>query len=92
MPRVFSVDKWVIYFWSGESVPLEPIHVHIALKTPVAHATKIWITRSGGCLLANNDSNIPLPALRSLMEIIETRKVEIIGKWLAFFGEVTYYC
>ena len=92
MPRVFNVDKWVVFFWSGEGMPLEPIHVHVSLKTPMAGATKIWITSCGGCLLANNDSKVPMPVLHSIMEIIETRKFEIIAKWQEHFGGVTYYC
>ena len=92
MPRIFNVDKWVVFFWSGEGVSLEPIHVHVSLKTPQIEATKIWLTSSGGCLLANNDSNIPMPILRSLMEIIETRKFEIMAKWKEHFGSITYYC
>ena len=92
MPRIFNIDNWIVFFCSGEGVPLEPVHVHVSLKTPKAGATKIWITRCGGCLLANNDSNIPAPVLRSLMEIIETRKFEIIAKWKEYFGDIAYYC
>lgn len=92
MPRVFNVDKWIVFFWSNENDPLEPIHVHVSLKTPQEHATKIWLTSSGGCLLANNDSEIPRQELRSIMEIVEARRFEIAAKWKEFFGEVTYYC
>ena len=47
MPRVFNVDKWIVYFWSNESLPLEPIHVHISEGKPDENGTKIWITQSG---------------------------------------------
>ena len=30
MPQVFKVGSYWVYFWSNESEPLEPIHVHIA--------------------------------------------------------------
>jgi len=38
---------------------LEPIHVHISKGTPSANSTKIWITKSGDCILANNENKIP---------------------------------
>ena len=51
MPQLFKVGSYVIYFWINESNPLEPVHVHIAQVRPSPYATKIWITRSGRCLL-----------------------------------------
>jgi len=92
MPRVFSIDQWVVYFWSNESDPIEPVHVHVALKRPVERATKIWITRAGGCVLANNDSNVPSGELRGIMEIVAARHMEIVAKWFAFFRQASYYC
>ncbi len=29
MPQIFKVAGYLVYFWSNEGVPLEPIHVHI---------------------------------------------------------------
>ena len=92
MPRVFSVDQWIVYFWSNEGDPLEPVHVHVALKRPVEHATKIWMTKAGGCVLANNDSNVPPGDLRGIMEIISARHMEITGKWFAFFRRADFLC
>ena len=92
MPRVFSVDKWVIYFWANESLPLEPVHVHIAHGVPKENATKVWITSAGGCIVASNGSNIPSHVLRNLMEIIVACHFEVTSKWRAFFGEISYYC
>ena len=92
MPRVFSVDKWVVYFWSNENIPLEPVHVHIAHGVPKENATKVWITSAGGCIVASNGSNIPPNVLRNLIDIIAARHFEIVSKWRAFFGEVSYYC
>ena len=37
----------------------EPIHVPISKGTPTSKSTKIWLTKSGGCIVANNDSKIP---------------------------------
>ena len=56
-------------------MPREPIHVHIAEGRPVENATKVWITRAGNCLLANNNSNISKTVLKNIMRIIEARSV-----------------
>ena len=59
--------------------------------SPQANATKVWITKAGKCLLANNNSDIPSVALRNIMRIIEARSKEIIEKWYSYFGSITYY-
>ena len=64
MPRVFKAGSYWVYFWSDESRPLEPVHVHIVEGAPKPGATKVWITRAGKCLLDNNDSDIDLVILR----------------------------
>ncbi len=92
MPQVFKIGPYWIFFWSNEGKPIEPIHVHISEGNPTPNATKVWITSSGNCLLANNDSNIPPKALRNVIRIIEARSSEIISKWYGFFGETTFYC
>jgi hypothetical protein len=28
MPQLFRIGPYVIYFWSNENYPIEPIHVH----------------------------------------------------------------
>lgn len=30
MPQVFKIGSYWVYFWVNESIPLEPIHVHVA--------------------------------------------------------------
>lgn len=92
MPQVFKIGGYLVYFWINENNPLEPVHVHVAEGKPSPNATKIWITRSGGCLLQNNRSAIPERQLRYIMQIIEARHFEIIRKWKETFGTVTYYC
>lgn len=92
MPRVFKAGSYWVYFWSDESRPLEPVHVHIAEGAPKPGATKVWITRAGKCLLDNNDSDIDLVILRRLMRIIEARANEILSKWKEHFGSLSYYC
>ena len=92
MPQLFKVGSYVIYFWINENSPLEPVHVHIALVRPTANATKIWITRSGKCLLQNNNSLIPDRELRIMMKVIEARSADVIKKWAETFGETDFYC
>lgn len=58
MPQIFKIGSYVVYFWMNENDPLEPIHVHVAEGVPTPNATKIWITRTGRCLLCNNNSKI----------------------------------
>ena len=71
MPQLFKIGSYIIYFWINEGRPLEPVHVHIAREKPAVDATKIWITRSGKCLLQNNHSQIPDRELRIMMRVIE---------------------
>lgn len=92
MPRVFRIGKYIVYFWSNENLPLEPVHVHISEGTQRANATKIWITSSGEALLCHNNSKIPERALRNMMDMIEAQSKEIIDKWKEVFGEVKFYC
>ncbi len=58
MPQVFKVGAYLVYFWSDENDPLEPIHVHVAEGKPRKDGTKIWITKSGKTLLANNNAGL----------------------------------
>ncbi len=91
MPQVFKLGSYWVYFWTNENKPLEPIHVHISQGAPVQNATKVWITRTGRCYLANNNSKIPPHVLRNLMDVIEARSGEVISKWLEYFGEISYF-
>ena len=92
MPQIFRIAGYLIYFWSNESEPLEPVHVHITNGVPTANTTKVWITRSVKCLLANNASKIPDRVLRDLMAVIEARSGEVVKKWYEFHKEISYYC
>lgn len=66
MPKLFMVSGYTVYFWSNEND--EPIHVHVAKGKPTPNATKIWLTRSGGCILAGNGSKISDKELNELMD------------------------
>lgn len=40
MPQIFKVGGYLVYFWTNESNPLEPIHVHVSAGKPSPNATK----------------------------------------------------
>jgi hypothetical protein len=92
MPQILRIGPYIIYFWSNESNPLEPVHVHIAEGRDSANATKLWITRSGKVILCNNNSNIPTRVLHKLMRVVEANSADIIKEWLNRFGEIRYFC
>ena len=92
MPQVFRIGSYWVYFWTNESDPLEPVHVHVTEGKPVSSGTKIWITKSGRCLLCNNNSRIPDRTLRNIMRIIESQSSKVIDLWMEYFGDITYYC
>ena len=92
MPQVFRIGSYIVYFWSNENDPLEPIHVHIAEGTARANATKIWITSSGKALLCNNNSQISEKLLRKMIRLVEANSDQIVKQWKEHFGEIRYYC
>lgn len=92
MPQVFKIGAYLVYFWINEGMPLEPIHVHIAEGVPSPNSTKIWITKKGKCIAANNVSKIPERKLGIMMDVIEARHEEIENLWKKKFGIITYYC
>lgn len=92
MPNLFTVSGYKIYFWSNENN--EPIHVHVSKGKPSANATKIWLTRKGGCILVSNGSGIPARELSELMEFISAQFFLICDAWRKFFvtDEIKFYC
>lgn len=92
MPQVFRIGSYWVYFWANENEPLEPIHVHVSQGKPSENATKIWITKTGHCLLCHNNSHIPEKALRNIMRVIEARNMEVKQKWKSFFNMIDYFC
>lgn len=92
MPNLFECLGYKIYFWSNEN--FEPIHVHISKGVPNSNSTKVWLTKSGGCIVANNDSKIPTKDLNNLLESIAVNYFLIVSEWKNFFGtdEVKFYC
>ena len=94
LPKLFMVSGYSVYFWSDESDPLEPIHVHVAKGKPTPNATKIWLTKSGGCILASNGSKISNKELNELMEFISAQFFLICAKWKQAFvtEDIKFYC
>lgn len=92
MPSLFSIRGYRVYFWANEFG--EPIHVHVSKGTPTANSTKLWLTKKGGCVVANNNSGIPQHELNDLMEIISAQFELICDRWKEFFAtdEIAYYC
>lgn len=92
MPSLFTVCGYKIYFWSNEAN--EPLHVHVAKGKPVPNATKIWLTSSGGCIVASNGSGIPPKELQSLLEFISAQFFLICLKWKEHFvvDHIDFYC
>ena len=75
---------YIIYFWTNEEKPLEPIHVHVSKGKPIQNATKIWITKEG-IKLENNNSNIPKNDLKKIMQYITANREAVIAEWMARF-------
>ena len=94
MPQVFKIGSYWVYFWANENKPLEPVHVHISKGKPTQNSTKVWLTKSGGCTLANNKSNIPSKDLSELLETITNNYFYIISEWKKHFAdtEIKFYC
>ena len=82
MPNLFECLGYKIYFWSNEN--FEPIHVHISKGVPNSNSTKVWLTKSGGCIVANNDSKIPTKDLNNLLESIAVNYFLIVHYTLRF--------
>ena len=84
-----------IYFWSNENG--EPIHIHVSKGHPIKNSTKIWLTKSGNCVLENNKSRIPQNDLSMLMDIISKHYFIIVSKWKEYYNlknidEIKFYC
>ena len=92
LPKLFMVSGYTVYFWSNENG--EPIHVHVAKGKPTPNATKIWLTKSGGCILASNGSKISNKELNELMEFISAQFFLMCAKWKQAFvtDEIKFYC
>ena len=92
MPTILRVGRYVIYFWSDENTPREPVHVHVAVRRAVPNATKLWITAAGKVIVCNNNSRIPEKVLQNIIRVIESYHDEIVEAWINYFGGIEYFC
>lgn len=92
MPNLFNYLGYTIFFWANED--FEPIHVHVCKGVPTANTTKIWLTKGGDCILANNNSKISNHDLKKIFKSIQYNYFYIITEWKNFYGteDVKFYC
>lgn len=92
MPKILVYGRYVLFFWVSENG--EPVHVHVAVKRPASDSTKFWLTKSGGCILAGNGSDIPERDLRDLKKLVILNHSYIVSKWAEHFGQdsISFYC
>lgn len=43
MPQIFKIGAYIVYFWSNENTPLEPIHIHVNKGTPSPYKSNIQL-------------------------------------------------
>lgn len=93
MPRVLIYGQYVLLFFCI-SENGEPVHIHVGVKRASANSTKFWLTKVGGCKLANNNSQIPPKDLRDLAKLITMNHRFICGNWRGAFGSdsLVFYC
>lgn len=86
------IGSYKVFFWSNEND--EPIHVHVTKGQPKSNATKIWLTKSGGCIVANNREKISNKDLNELLEIIQAQFFLICIAWKKHFrvDDIKFYC
>ena len=90
-----KVFGYKFYFWANENN--EPIHIHISKGMPTSNSTKVWLTKTGGCILENNNSKIPENDLNKLLDIVSKHYFLIVEKWREFYKienikDVLFYC
>ena len=63
-------------------------------EDPLQIQPRYGLTKNGGCILANNSSNIPQKELNYLLEIIAAQYFSIVSKWKEHFlvEDVKFYC
>lgn len=73
LPSIFTVAGYKIYFWSNEN------------GEPIPNGTKVCLTKAGGCILANNGSDIPTKELNELLDFVAAQFFLICSEWKKFF-------
>ena len=92
MSSLFLTHGYRVYFWPNKAPP--PIYVHVCKGKPTANAIKLWLSRDGGCLVANNNGKIPQPELNEPVDIISAQFDYICDYWNEFFqvDEISFFC
>ncbi len=92
MPSIFEISGYKIYFWANESD--EPIHVHVSKVKLLKNSTKVWLTKRGRCILANNNSKILSKDLNNILDVITSNYFFVIAQWKKFNSTdtVEFYC
>jgi len=80
-----------VFFWSNENN--EAIHVHVSRGTISPNSTKIWLTKSGGAVVAKK-SRIPNKDLNEVIDVITDNHAYICKRWKEYFekSKLKFYC
>ena len=78
MPNILRIGSYYVYFWMNENS--EPVHVHVNEGSPDVNSTKLWLTKAGGCIEANNNSHIPKTKLNKIKEIVSNNHFYVTVK------------
>ena len=91
MPRYRRILQYLIYYWSAEGKPLEPLHFHVAMQ-PGQNKTKVWILTDGSMQVAYRTPDVSEQQLNRIMKIMSLYIDDYTKEWETFFGEkATYY-
>lgn len=92
MPSLFLVGGYRVFFWSNEG--LGPVHVHVCQGKPSPNAAKVWLTRSGGAILAGGSGRLPAGDADELLRVIAAQHAFICDERCRFFAvdELRFYC
>ncbi|SKA73140.1 protein of unknown function [Eubacterium uniforme] len=85
MPKVFDVFGFSFYFFSDESEPLEPVHVHVS-KRNSSSSSKFWINSDGTIEMEHNHAGYKSNDLKRIMNTIRDYQEEYIEYWEEYFG------
>lgn len=90
MPKAFSFRGHAPHSWAARNA--EPARIHVAKGRPTPNATRTWLTRSGGCILANNGSHIRQGDLREILEFVALNRERICERWKETFqGDLHFH-
>jgi hypothetical protein len=92
LPKLFKLGKYNIFFWSNENN--EPVHIHIAKGRAIKYATKLWLVRNGGFVVAHNKGKIPQHELKDMMNVLSMYYLYICSEWKKYFKteDIRFYC